>query len=202
MPSPTFDRFLKQLRAQGMEKADGFDPSHFDGLSQDERLEAFRLLQDALLKGDDTAAHDLVLLDPQGARPALEAAWPKYKGDALGGLNVAEELWGLTGESRYRDFMVDSLRQSNRTVRQRALMALRGAPHDDRLMTALQSVILNDPDEIIRSLAATHLLYGLGLVASFQAMKHPYRQIENDLSDERREVRERALAELKRKHSV
>jgi hypothetical protein len=78
MSSDRFDGFLKQLNAQGREKGEGFDPSHFEGLSPDERLEAARLLREALLEGDNTAAHGLVLLDPQVARPILDEALQKY----------------------------------------------------------------------------------------------------------------------------
>jgi hypothetical protein len=200
MPSTTFDRFLKQLHAEGREKADGFDPSHFDGLSQDERLEAARLLREALLAGDDTAAGGLVLLDPQIARPALEAALPKYGGDALGRLSLAEKLWKLTGDSNYQDLIIDSLRHPDETIRQRALVALRETPHDDRLMAVLQPMVLDDPDEVIRFWASIHLLYGLGLVTDFNQRPPQHRQLLIDLNDDQRDVREKALAELKSRY--
>jgi HEAT repeat protein len=200
MASETFDRFLKQLYAKGSEKGDGFDRSHFDALSPDERPEAARLLREALLRGDNTAAEGLVLLDPQDARATLEEALQKMSGDAWVRLAVAEQLWKLTRESRYQEVMIDTLQHPNEVLRQSALVALEDTPHDDRLMIALQAVILDDPDEIIRSLAATHLIYGLGLITDIHDLEHPYIRIENELSDNRREVRESALAEIKSRY--
>src|ERR671924_551428 len=102
MSSATFDRFLKQLYAQGSEKAGGFDASHFEGMTSDERLEAARLLREALFAGDSTAIRGLVLLDKQSARPTLEDALQKLSGDPSACLILAEELWKLTNESRYQ----------------------------------------------------------------------------------------------------
>lgn len=197
MSSRTFDRFLKQLYAEGGEKADGFDLSHFDGLTLDERLEAARLLRDALLRGDDTAAHGLVLLDPQAARATLEETLQKYSEDAYGSLTLAGELWSLTRDLRYQDLMIACLKHPNSTIRLRALVMLRDTPHGDKLMSELQSLVMDDPDETIRFWAAIHLLYGFGLITDFHKREHPYKQIVRDLSDESREVRQKALAELK-----
>lgn len=78
MQTPTFDRFLAQLRTTGRQKLDGFDRGHFDGLSAPERDEARRLLVAALHARDTTAATGLVLLDGAGAEPALLAALAQY----------------------------------------------------------------------------------------------------------------------------
>lgn len=40
----TYDKFLEQFHAQGRQKADGYDKSHFDGLTTDEMEKAFELL--------------------------------------------------------------------------------------------------------------------------------------------------------------
>jgi len=197
MASVTFDRFLKQLYAQGREKADGFDPGDFDGMAANERQEAARLLREALLKGDDTAARGLVFLDPQTARPILEEALQKVQGDAWVRLSAARELWGLTGESHYQGLMIDALRDPSELIRHRTLVALEETPHNDRLMTALESLVKDDPDNVTRFMAAKHLLFGLGLITDIHDTNHPYKQKVRDLTDENRQVREKALAELK-----
>jgi hypothetical protein len=202
MATATFDRFLKQLHATGSEKGDGFDPSHFDGLSPDERPEVARLLREALLRGDDTAAGGLILLDPEEAGPALEDALHKMQAHPWVSLAAARELWNLTGESRYQDVMIATLENPNELLRQSALVALENTPHDDRLMAALESLVRDDPDDTIRFLAAKHLLYGLGLITDLHETNHPYRQMVRDLSDESKEVREKALAELKSQYGL
>jgi hypothetical protein len=197
LSSKTFECFLKQLYAWGREKGDGFDRSHFDGLSPDERLEAARLLREALLEGDNTVAHGLVLLDPQVARPILDEALQKYSGNAWFSLRVVKELWSLTRESRYQDLMIATLQHQDELLRQSALVGLEDTPHDERLMTVLQALVLDDPRKIIRSMAARRLIYGLGLITDIHDLDHPYIRIKNELSDNRKEVREKALAELK-----
>jgi hypothetical protein len=197
LSSKTFERFLKQLYAWGREKGDGFDGSHFDGLSPDERLEADRLLREALLEGDNTAAHGLVLLDPQAARPILDEALQKYSGDTWFSLRVVKELWSLTRESRYQDLMIATLQHQDELLRQSALVGLEDTPHNERLMTALETLVRDDPVKRIRLLAAAHLLHGLGLITDIYDLEHRYIRIERELSDNRKEVREKALAELK-----
>jgi HEAT repeat protein len=197
LSSKTFERFLKQLYAWGREKGDGFDRSHFDGLSPDERLEAARLLREALLRGDNTSAEGLVLLDPRAAKATLEEALQTMSGDAHVSLAVAKQLWHLTKESRYQEEMIAILQHPNDLLRRSALVALEDTPHDDRLMTVLQALVKDDPHEIIRSMAARHLIYGLGLITDIHDLDHPYIRIKNELSDNRKEVREKALAELK-----
>jgi hypothetical protein len=200
MSSATFDRFLKQFHAWGREKVNGFDRSHFDGLSPDERLEAARLLLEALLSGDNTAVEGLVLLDAQAARATLDEVLQKMSGDASASLDIAEELWQLTGESRYLDLMIAMLRHPDHSLRRRALSGLQDTPHDERLMAALQSLVIDDPDKGIRFWSATHLLYGLGLITGFYDVNHPYKQLVRDFSDESKEVRENALGELKTRY--
>jgi hypothetical protein len=196
MSSQTFNRFLKQLSAQGREKADGFDSSHFDGMTSDERLEAARLLRDALLAGDSTAIRGLVLLDEQSARPTLEDALQKLSGDPSASLILAEELWKITNESRYQDVMVALLKHPDHSIRRRALGGLQDTPHNDRLMGVLQTLVLDDPNKTVRFWAATHLIYGLGLIKDFYDVNHPYIQTLRDLSSDNKEFREKTLAEL------
>lgn len=196
MRSETYNRFLQQLNARGREKADGFDRSHFRGLSADERVEAARLLREALFKGDDTAAVGLVLLDSAAAKEPLEEALQTEGKGPLYTLTLAKELWKLTGESRYQEMMIDLLRHPDRIIRRRALGGLEATPHNDRVMAEIKHLVINDPDQTIRYRAANHLLYGLGLIPNFHDVFASYQQILQNLSDENKEVREKALSEL------
>ncbi|MBO0721724.1 MAG: hypothetical protein J2P41_12925 [Blastocatellia bacterium] len=196
MSYETFNRFLQQLHAHGREKGDGFDHSHFQGLSADERVEAARLLREALLSGDDTAAEGLVLLDSAAAREPLEEAIQTSGKSPLYTLTLAEVLWKLTGESRYQDIMIDLLQHHDHSIRWRALGGLETTPHNDRLMAEIKNLVINDPDDNIRYRAAKHLLYGLGLIPKFQDVAAPYKQILLNLSDENKEIRKKALSEL------
>jgi hypothetical protein len=200
MASDGFDRFLKQLNSSGREKGEGFDASHFEGFSDDERNKAAQLLRDALFNGDNTAAHGLVLLDRGTARPILDEALRKFSGDDWYSLRVVKELWKLTGEIRYQDLMISVLDQPDEILRQRALVGLQDTPHNARLMAALERIVLNDPIKTLRFLAANQLLYGLGLIKDSLDIEHPYIQSTRELSDNQRDVREKALAELKSRH--
>jgi hypothetical protein len=197
MGTATFNHFLRQLNAQGREKLDGFDNSHFRGLSSDERLEVARLLREALLRGDSTAAAGLVLLNREEARQPLEEALQKMKGDPWVSIAIAEQLWDLTRESRYQDIMIATLEDPSEVLRQRALVGLKNTPHNERLMAALELLVINDRDGTIRFLAASNLLYGLGLIRDIYDTDHPYKQIVRDLHGESKEIREKTLAELK-----
>jgi hypothetical protein len=200
MASDGFNRFLKQLNASGREKGEGFDSSHFEGFSDDERQKAAQLLRDALLNGDNTAAHGLVLLDPETARPILDESLRKFSGDDWYSLRVVKELWKLTGETRYQDLMIAILDQPDELLRQSALVGLQATPHNARVMTALERIVLNDPIETLRFLAARQLLYGLGLIKDSGDVEHSYIRTARELSDNNRDVREKALSELKNRH--
>jgi hypothetical protein len=197
MASDGFNRFLKQLNASGREKGEGFDSSHFEGFSDDERQKAAQLLRDALLNGDNTAAHGFVLLDPGTARPILDESLRKFSGDDWYSLRVVKELWKLTGETRYQDLMIAILDQPDELLRQSALVGLQATPHNARVMMALERIVLNDPIETLRFLAARQLLYGLGLIMDSGDVEHSYIRTARELSDKNRDVREKALSELK-----
>lgn len=66
-----FAKFMKQFQTQGRDYGDGYDRSHFQGLTQDEEAEVIRLLSDAAKRGDAVAIDGLATFGTACARDAL-----------------------------------------------------------------------------------------------------------------------------------
>lgn len=194
--SPTFTRFLAQLRAEGREKADGFDPSHFDGLAPEERPRVFALLVGALDTGDTTAARGLLLLDASAGARALQDALPRHPFPDPVGLSIATELWA---HDRWPDAGATLVRYTahpSAQARLQSLFQLQGAPCTATLGAAMRARVVEDADPTNRSYAAKKLLACLGLASSPEHAYAEHRAVMMRLRSDSRAEREAALAEL------
>lgn len=195
MTSSAFDKFTKQLDAQGREKGDGFDASHFDGMNENERTEARRRLENALAKGDSTAAFGLVLLDGAAAEESLHRTLTRLEYPNDTGADVAGELWKLTGKSEYRRVLVHYLQHPKHLVRQTTIVHLgsRACEATDDLGDALDEMVMSEPNETVQFLAVKLLLYCRGLISGIYDKQHSYKELVNDLTSENLADRRKAL---------
>ena len=191
--SLTFDKFLNQLHAQGREKGDGFDASHFDGMTEDERQEARQLLENALIDGDNTAAFGLVLLDGKAAEEPLRRVLEQldYPNDV--GADVAGELYKMTGKKEYQEILIQYLHHPKHLVRQATLVYLSNKPCSENLKNALSDSILGESNETVQFLAVKLMLYCQGLISNIYDKQHSHKQLVVDLTSKDKNIRREAL---------
>jgi hypothetical protein len=175
-PSAAFLRVLRELRATGREKLDGFAAEELVGLAGAERSEVRRLLMDAIGHGDDTAAAGLVMLDGPAAVPALQAALDTaFRAPLTPRARVLGLLWRQTGDARYSEGLAGMAadgRGFDSLDRQVALVQLENTRSNRPVVRALWAV-LQDPDAnaVLRSIAARQLLYTAGRMADVNDME-------------------------------
>lgn len=200
--SPAFERFLTQLHATGREKLDGFDQSHFRGLTSDERADARRRLTAATFGGDVMAALGLAMLDGIEAVPSLRDALPVgYNAPTTARAMMLGALWRLTHDPAYADQLAalagdlsgppDSLRLSA-VVRRTALVQLENSRVTPTVIQVLRRAIRDDPDQTVRSIAAGELLYNAGIISDVNQAVYPHMDLYRAIVEGDRDTRSTA----------
>jgi hypothetical protein len=157
--SDTFDEFLKQYHAQGREKADGYDRSHFDGLTDDEKVRAFELLAAEAEKVPETATHWLFYLDPSRAEQVTLAQVAAKKGDPYGENFVRQfTLIRYTHDLRYQREMLAEYPGIDDFYKVDALRRIRRTPETRELRAFLRGILLNETNTSVLAAAATGFL--------------------------------------------
>lgn len=99
--TPTFERFLRRFEAQGRDKADGWSPGDFEGLSSAERDRARDLLLGRIRQGDTV---DMAGIRPVADARVVETLAALYREGRFNPVQtavLAETLWLLTGDAHY-----------------------------------------------------------------------------------------------------
>lgn len=157
--SDTFDRFLKQYHAQGREKADGYDRSHFDGLTDDEKIRAFELLAREAEGAPETATPWLFHLDPPRAEAVTLDQIAKKKGDPYGENYVRQfELLNYTHDLAYQRAMLDDYPLYTRLNKSDALHRILRTPDTPELRRFVRDVLLRETDASAVAAAAIGFL--------------------------------------------
>ncbi|HEY0778274.1 MAG TPA: hypothetical protein VGD56_09935 [Gemmatirosa sp.] len=198
MPSATFTRFLAQLRAQGREKADGFDRSHFDGLAPDERPEVARLLEDALARGDNTAVGGLLLLDPSDAPTVLRDALARLPFENTARVTIAGALLARSDDPALQRELVRYLSHPVGPTRRLALNYLTRSAPNRALAPALQQYVHDEAEGDNRALGAELALYWSGAISRLDDSYRQYGSLLNALEEGNVFARRRALGDFDR----
>lgn len=198
MPSATFERFVRQLNAQGRDKADGFDRGDFDGLAPEERPEVARLLEEALARGDSTAVGGLLLFDPQGAPATLRAALRRLPPQNAARTTIAGTLLSLAPDSHLQQELVRALHHPSATMRRLALNYLSQSAPNRALVPALRAYVHEELDTANRALGAEILLYWSGTIPNLGESYRRYGTTLDALEQTDDKSRRLGLSELDR----
>jgi hypothetical protein len=120
----TWGDFQRQYQAQGREKGDGYSPSDFDAMTDDERARARTMMLDRALQGDTIDLSGLRYIGDDGTVAALEAA-----ADAIARLGWRDDiirhevLFELTGQGAYLTDLATYLDGRNPEAQERAASA-------------------------------------------------------------------------------
>jgi len=143
----TYQSFLRQSNAQGREKADGYDRSHFDGLDDTEREAAFiRLTEEA--KYDHTCFVWLFYLDRNRARATCLALLQNGElSDELCPVEAYRCLFVHFGDPAHQTAMIESSRlvRSAYDKPTAIVIALR-AGNSPEVRNYLKEVVLGESD--------------------------------------------------------
>jgi len=186
----TYDRFKKELAAQGRERLDGFS-LNFSGLTDAERGQVRQELT-ALLRTDDRAPAALYALDGQASVPQIAAELSVTLMEAESyRLEAAGILCEATGDVSYVCLLEDLLLHATRDdVRRGAARHLAKVSNMPTVDSVLFDALSSEKDNLTRSSIAFSILDRV--MVTPQAWKDYARR----LTDGSQEEREKAYAEL------
>jgi hypothetical protein len=163
MSSDAYQRFLRQYRATGQIKADGYARSHFDGLTAEEKRDAFALLEEEV-RFDPAVVPWLFYLDrAEATAAALDLLERERNNPHLPAFALYAELQRYASDLRYQDLMMQQYPQLLPEHRLRAVEALGRTPPSAALVAFLESAVLTELDPPVRNNAAYQLLKALQL---------------------------------------
>jgi len=194
-----YDRFKKEVAAQGRERLDGFSLSWVDGLTDEERDQVRQELT-VLLSTDRRVPEALYALDGQASLPLIAAelaATPMDDEDFR--LTAAQVLLKATDDATYVHLLEDLLLHAkSKYVRNGAAGSLAKVLNvptvDDVLFRALSS----EKEQITRSFIASCLLERFGITYENKQTSHLRRAYGNTLARGTQAQREKAYAELQK----
>jgi len=166
--SVTFERFLNQYHAKGKQQGEGYDLSHFDGLTPEE-LEIVEdiLVRDALLALDSTAIRGLGAMRTRRSENILRVLLAIVLPPSYIHLCAAEELWEITRERALQETIIEDFSDDAELRRLALVGLLRTDPSPVVLKICLDMLIIEDPESIMRILAACGVLQFYQLMNSY-----------------------------------
>jgi hypothetical protein len=192
-----FNRFMSQAGSQGREYGDGFNSSHFDGLTQSELTNVLRILEERALDGDTIAINATSFINLNDALSILEKVLSKSGSLGRKAINQASlEAYKITRQRKYLDNMFDSLDLCSEQEKWHCIQMLcsieYGSEWFEEVKAVFEKVVLDEQDEVLRHLAAKKILLESGISEGTTIYQEKIKQLIN----EERKVREKALSDL------
>lgn len=197
MATPAFRAFLDQFNSKGRLHGEGYDASHFRGLSDMERAQVEEMLLTAGLNGDSTAISGLILLGDEGAVDALKKIQECCGNGNTAGIQANAALLTIRRSSADLGELLNAIKLSDQLLSWIALVELPcDVPlnNEDRTAIAeeLAKYIAGQEDMVRRNVAAKKLLRLLEI----REYDSEYREYVRKLSDDSADTRNDALSKL------
>lgn len=192
-----FNRFMNQAASRGREYGDGFNSSHFDGLTQSELTNVLRILEERALDGDTIAINATSFINSNDAVSILEKVLSKSGSLGRKAINQASlEAYKITRQRKYLDNMFDNLGLCSEQEKWHCIQMLCSIEYGnewfEEAKAVFEKVVLDEKDEVLRHSAAKKILLETGISEGTSIYQEKIKQLVND----ERKVREKALSDL------
>jgi hypothetical protein len=168
--SEAFDSFLKQYHALGREKLDGYDSSHFEGLTPQEFATAEQMLIEDAMKLDTSAIQGLGYVRSEKTEKTLRSLLTKVKAPCDLHLCLAKALWKITNDQALQETILEDFSKDNDNLRQQAAIALQYTLPSQIMFDTFVEMLKSEQKSVMRTLAASGLLLFYGLLDSYTDM--------------------------------
>lgn len=150
---------MRQYRAQGRDKAEGYEAGHFAGMSFVERARAAELLRRELPGAPGSAADGLVLLGGEVAVQALLRFVREYDGREVANIDQAyHALWLLTEDPVWSIKAIETYPLADEHERGGFMVRLRETPPSPEARAFVEERAVVEEDFTARVLAGELLL--------------------------------------------
>lgn len=194
-PSKGYQDFLKQLHAEGYERAQGFDPDLFSKINPGERAEVERILLDLFKNGDRRGMPLFPQLQSVDGEQILQKELTGWNPPHIVHAEIAHILSKCTHQSAFVEELIQDLQIKEDAYRSVVVRFLLDCGRSERLASIFEDLILADPDDMVRYHAAIGLLYCAEIINDPFSLgpSHPHRDLILGLSSDEREERIEAL---------
>jgi len=190
-----FEEFMRQHRMTGSEKADGYSPEVFVGLSESEKEIVFKALESEL----PWSAKWLFELDKDRALTVLKNLEEKLRGDPYEDVYMMQfQLVKHGGDLCYQKHMIEDYFNYPENSKFRVLNSIANTPVTDELRNFLKKVILVEANDDAVTTASIYLLKSVGLKKTTKQEKEKYDRLMDRLCDDKIEIKNAALANVER----
>ncbi len=188
-----FDTFLKQYRATGSEKADGYSRDAFVGLDEGEKIEVF----DLLVKELPWAADWLFFLDGAKAMAVALTLEPGLRGGGYSGVHwLQREMVKHSGDLRYQQHMIDDYPAYADRVRPQVIDSIAGTPMNATAFGFFRQVILTETCDDPQFRACWRYLHAIEVPRVTDADEANHERWLGILRNGDNDAKQRTLAEL------
>lgn len=193
-----FQKFMRQHEKTGSEKADGYSDDVFSGLAEEEKNIAFSIL----LKELPWSSEWIFLLDKERAVRALVEKERQLRGDGNEHVYLIQQnLVKYTGNLEYQKRMIEDYPVYLNRLKPLVVDSINRTPINKATIEFFKEVILVEADASAVARASRHLLSAVKFPNNNDIEMASYKQLEKELRSENGQVKQRALAKL-RKYEV
>lgn len=158
-----WDRFQSAYDALGRERAEGYLPTAFEGLTPDERARALAMLLARAEAGEPPEVLALAHFDEPAARDAVARVFAAERGPTLLRLAAARAGWALTGDPKYQAAVAHLADRGEGVVRRIALVEVCSMPLTPEALAHVTARLLTEADRVTAVQLAKAVLRSRGV---------------------------------------
>lgn len=169
-----FEKFMRQYKMTGSEKADGYSQDVFVGLSENEKRTVFELLVTEL----PWEIEWLFFIDPEKALRIAKEKESKLRGDPYGHAYLfQQQIVKYSGDLLYQKRMIDDYPGYPERVRPLVVDAIHRTPKNEDTVAFFKHVVLVEVNASAVARASRHLLDSLKVPQATEAEKENFRGV-------------------------
>ncbi len=189
-----FDTFMKQNQMTGSEKADGYSPDAFVGLTDQEKDIVFQLLEKEL----PWSAQWIFLVDPERAAAVLKAEEQRLRGDPYEDVYMIQQnLVTYTSDLLYQKHMIEDYPNYIEKKRPLVVDAVHRTPANEDTINFFKRVILVEVNSSAVARASRYLLDALGYSRATEPDKRNYDQLISNLRSDDDQLKQETLSRIR-----
>lgn len=186
----SFDKFFRQFKLKGSEKADGYSKDVFFGLDQHEKEEVFELL----LTEFSFSMEWLFFLDAEKALPIAKKKEEEMRGSEYAPVyKIQEELLEYTKDIVYQSHMIEDYPRYAESVKPLVVDAIGRSPANGAAVNFLKQVILTEVNESAVVSAALRLLRMLKIPRTNKSEEEYFQRLMTELRSKNTQVKLAAI---------
>jgi hypothetical protein len=188
-----FEKFMKQYKMTGSEKADGYSRDAFIGLDEREKEAVFELLVTEL----PWEVEWLFFLNPEKALVVAKNLEEKLRGNMYGRtFMLQEQLVRYTGDLLYQKHMIEDYPTYAESLRPLVVDSIGRTPTNEATIGFFKQVIMVDADASAVDRASRRLLESMKVPRATAADEDTYRRLVGELRSDKVQVKLNAIARI------